>query len=218
MNPNTKSEFLYPHTDVCFVILVPHSKKQTLIRMLVASKSIRIICVTICLFGCLRILISRSSINKWIGLFLQTIGVYLSQYGIRRVHGIQNKIWAFSLVYYAIITTAIVSGILYSHLTKTAYEPNIDSLKDLIASDLNIWIPETVRLGDISDEVKLRLHYGNTNNLGGMFTTDSTQKNAYIFPRITAELYQLLRLTIYKTADKGSPHPYYIMKQPLCRY
>lgn len=144
-----RTTFLYPHYKECLRIVVPHLKSEKqFAEKLGNDGTVQSICLAIGLMFITKIILNRScQASNW----SHTLNVIFAElFGQKRPKASKKfweKVWNVQLVLLAIFSTSFLSAISYQTLVSVKYVKQIDTLDDLIKSDLKIFVEES-RSGD----------------------------------------------------------------------
>lgn len=135
-------EFLYPHGKNCLRIVVPRiKKKQMFLVKLIHNYNCQTICIVFCIFVLFKIVFGRSRLQTWLPDILSTLAIFLAQGKPIKSHRLWVSIWNGELVLFSLFSTAALSAICYKTIISTKYISQIDSLDDLVQSNLTILVP-----------------------------------------------------------------------------
>lgn len=144
------STFLYPHYKECLRFVVPHIKNEKQFAEKLANHSIvQSVCLSILLMFISKIILHGSC---RLHNFTHTFNVILAElFGQKRPKAstkVWEKMWNVQLLTIAIFSTALLSAISYETLVSVKYVKQIDTLDDLIESNLEIFV-EKFRSKDV---------------------------------------------------------------------
>lgn len=132
---------MYPHGVDCLSVLVPVLKQRDIFIFKVARyNATTLIIVTFLMIVVARVLIQRAPISNWFPELLITFGICLAQRNIKSPKSSHEFCWIVSVLLFAFAAVAMLSTILYQSLVLNQYLPEIDTIEQLAASDLNIFM------------------------------------------------------------------------------
>lgn len=151
-NLNT-SEGLYPHDKHCFLIIVPEQVKvQNFLTEVFNHGDVQSICFALLMFVLFRILIQRAYLNEWLSITFKTVQLFLVQGEIANRTVVESA-WSIILRGFSVIAISTISAILFNSLVNV--QPRqIDTIADLISSNLTVYIPES--LSSQFDQVNIK--------------------------------------------------------------
>lgn len=132
--------FTYPHDSNCLVVLVPKAKKNSFLLTIIQSKTVGLIFCVWLIFVILRIIISKRPAHLWISELLLTLGIFLSQHSIQNPKSKLELFWLIMVLVFTIIALALLAGDFYRSLVLPHYAMDINTIDQLIASNLTILI------------------------------------------------------------------------------
>lgn len=133
-------ESLYPHNRECLAIIVPTTSTSinSFVYKFARSSALKIIVAIFVILMVARIALLRSSYKIWFSEYFITWSIILQQNFIRKPKLMVEKIWIILILLFSIITTVLLSGTIYKTLVVPQFLPNIDTLDELMASNLSI--------------------------------------------------------------------------------
>lgn len=137
------SERLYPHDMHCFLIVVLDQMKiQNFLHHVFKHGDVQSICIALLVFALIRITIQRAYVDEWFSIVFKTLQLFLVQGQIVNRNGIEAA-WTVVLRGFSFIAISTTSAILFKSLVNV--QPNqIDTVADLIKSNLTVFIPESL--------------------------------------------------------------------------
>lgn len=141
-NAEEMNEFLYPHDKACFRIVVPRIKtEQDFFDKLSQNNVAQSICLSVLLIYISKIILNRSwRVHDWILTFFTIISSIFGQKRQKISTPLWETIWNAQLLLITIFSTAALSAISYQSLVSVKYNTQIDTINDLIESDLRIFV------------------------------------------------------------------------------
>lgn len=137
-----KTESLYPHEKDCVVVMVPKQLSlEEFLQKIVKEPDIQSICIVLIMFAIARIIIQKSPWKLWTAIFIKTLGIFLNQDKISNDTSAQLA-WDMNLRGFSVLATIALSVFIYKNLMSKEYV-EIDSIEDLIASNLTIFAPDS---------------------------------------------------------------------------
>lgn len=138
------SEYLYPHGSDCLSIIVPKDNKlESFLEKFLHDETIQSIFIIFFLFVLVRIILERSSMHKWFSDFFITLGIFLPQNFIKNISSNTVLIWLMGLLPFSVITTCLLSSIIYKTLVEKLFSPDMNTLDELIQSNLTLLLTNT---------------------------------------------------------------------------
>lgn len=139
-----KTEALYPHDMECLRFFVPQQFKiENVIKKFIQHGDVQAIGFALVVFVLARIFIQRAYWKDWHSITLNTLQFFLAQGQINNQNAVEDA-WANILRGFSLFAISTISAILYKSLVQV--QPHeIDTVADLIASNLTIIVPESLR-------------------------------------------------------------------------
>lgn len=136
------STFLYPHYKECLRIVVPLIKNERQFAEKLANHSVvQSICLSIVLMIISKIILHGSCrVRNWTHTFNVVLAELFGQKRPKASTKLWEKVWTVHIFTIAIFSTALLSAISYQTLVSVKYVKQIDTLDDLIKSDLKIFV------------------------------------------------------------------------------
>lgn len=137
---SSKLVYLYPHGADCLSVIVPRSQQHKLFLVEFArSHAIWAIGISFLLFTVVRCAITGEGLFP---SFIGTLATLLAQ-NFRLLQQTRSKyLWMVFVLIFAIISTNILSSILYLSLVNFEYTSEIDTMEQLDASGLTILVED----------------------------------------------------------------------------
>lgn len=139
------TEFIYPHTTECLKIVVPRIKtEQRFIVKLAQNSIVQSIGLTMALMFISKIILNHSyRVHDWTITFFSILAVLFGQKRQKVSKKSWETIWNGQLNLLVIFSTAALSAISYQSLVSVKYVNQIDTLQDLIKSNLKIFVEKS---------------------------------------------------------------------------
>lgn len=142
LNWNTDS--LYPHGKDCLLIIVPRqSQIGNLFTTVAKHGDIQTIGIVLAMFVLLRIIIQKSPFDQWFLIIFKTLQVFLAQ-GHMVNHNAAEATWSNNLRGFSLFGITTISAIICKSMINVEHG-EIDTIKDLIASNLSVAVPDTLQ-------------------------------------------------------------------------
>lgn len=149
--PKKSIEFLYPHITDCLRIIVPKfNDMRTFPNKLIRNQYCQALGLAFIIMTLFKAIFGRILIRKWQGNIFTTLSIFLAQSKITKSNqsnGSWESIWLGLLVTLSLITTAILSAVCYKTIVTVQFQKQINSLQDLIESNLTIFVPKMLAAG-----------------------------------------------------------------------
>lgn len=143
-----KSEALYPHDTYCLTAIVPQQGfSDHFLRKVVNNADTQAIFVVLFLFIIFRIILQKANWHQGFIISIKTFGVFLNQGRIDNDNQIEVA-WDINLRGFSLLATTALSAIIFKSLMN-AENNEINTIDDLIASNLTIYAPDYLRNQDI---------------------------------------------------------------------
>lgn len=140
---NLSTERLYPHDTDCLVFVVPQQiELENFFKKFMRNGNIQSICCVLLLFVVVRIIIQRAFFDQWLSITFNTLRLFLVQGRIENRNAVEVA-WTNILCGYSLIAITTISAILYKSLINMQHK-EIDTISELIASDLTVIVPKSV--------------------------------------------------------------------------
>lgn len=137
---NLSTERLYPHGEECVVVIVPkQNKPDNFLTKFTDNGDVQSVGLAMLTLIIARILIERASYRKWFAISFTTFGLLFNQAVVRNENFIESA-WTNIVKGFSAISTIALSAIIYNNLVNDRYS-EIDTIKDLIASNLTVIAP-----------------------------------------------------------------------------
>lgn len=139
------TEFVYPHYTDCLRIVVPRIKtEQKFAEKLAHNSIVQSICLTAVLMFISKIILNRSfSVHDWTHTLFSILATLFGQKRQKVSPKLWETIWNAQLLLTVIFSTAALSAISYQTLVSVKYVNQIDTLNDLIKSNLRIFVEKS---------------------------------------------------------------------------
>lgn len=135
---------LYPHGMDCMSVIVPKSKHHVLFIIQIAKrKALIAIAITFALFVILRSAVSGEGL--FTSLFV-TLEICLAQNFIRLWDRPSECFWMVSMLAFALFSAIMMSSMLFVSLVNYEYQPEIDTMEQLVESGLTILVEDHLNL------------------------------------------------------------------------
>lgn len=151
-NKMKNTEFLYPHDKQCFRIVAPRIKtEQRFLVKLVQNNIFEAVSLAMIMLFTSKLIFNRSSRRQhnwllWCILeFLSILAMFFGQKRPKCSNKISVTIWNIQLVSIVIFSTAALSAVCYQTLVSIRFVNQIDSLSDLIQSNLTIFVENSMK-------------------------------------------------------------------------
>lgn len=139
---NLNTERLYPHDTDCFLVVVPKQFKiQNFLKKVILNGDVQSIFCALVAFALVRIIIQRADSDEWFSITYKTLQFFLIQGQMVNRNSIEAA-WNIILRGFSVIAISTTSAILYNSLVNIQHH-EIDSIEDLISSNLTVFIPES---------------------------------------------------------------------------
>lgn len=140
---NWSTDVLYPHGKDCLLIIVPRQYQVgNFFTRVLKHGDMQSICAALLLFVLVRIIIQRAFWNEWFLIAFKTLQWFLAQGVILDRNAIEAA-WSHILRGFSLFGVTIISAILYNSLVNIQHG-EIDTIEDLIASNLSVAVPDTL--------------------------------------------------------------------------
>lgn len=150
-NFSENTERLYPHDKSCLLVVVPQETGiQNFMQKIGKNGDVQSICCVLLMFALVRIVIRRANVDEWFTIVFRTLQFCLIQGQILDRNAVEAA-WTIILRGFSVIAVSTISAILYKSLINV--QPRqIDTVADLVASNLPVCIPDTLssQLDDLS--------------------------------------------------------------------
>ncbi len=147
INGNGKelTEFLYPYEMKCLRIVVPRIKTtQRFVEKLCNNSVVQCVCLIVLVMFISKIILNRSlRVYDWAQTLFLIVAMLLAQKHPKVSTKLWETIWDVQVVVMVIFSTAALSAISYQTLVSVKYVPQIDTLNDLIDSNLSIYVEKS---------------------------------------------------------------------------
>lgn len=139
-NESAWYESLYPHNRECLAIIVPTTSTpiNSFVLKFIHSNVLKVIAAIFGILFVARIALLRSSYQIWFSDYFITMSIILQQNFVRQPKLMVEKIWIILILFFTIVTTVLLGGSIYKTLIVPQFVPNIDTLDELMASNLSI--------------------------------------------------------------------------------
>lgn len=139
-DPPTHPVDCYPHDFDCLSIVVPRSKEHVpFLKRIVGHNFTRAVMVVLLVFVIFRFCITG---ERWSRAIMVTIGLFLAQNFENIKMKPSEHLWTLFMIIFAFFSTTILSSILFSYLVNTQMLAEIDTLEQLAASGLPVYVSE----------------------------------------------------------------------------
>lgn len=144
-NDEDITEFMYPHDTECLRIVVPRIKtEQRFAEKLSHNSIVQSICLTALLMFISKIMLNRSyDVHDWTVTFFSLLAVLFGQKRQKVSPKLWETIWNAQLLLTVIFSTAALSAICYQTLVSVKYVNQIDTLNELIKSNLRVFVDKS---------------------------------------------------------------------------
>lgn len=146
-------DYLYPHRFDCLIALVPRRNVQVPVLLRVATNGeVQTIFIVYLAFVLAQLMIRKYPNAKQIitivnSVWFRTIGLCLAQTSDMDQSGDRLQLlWTVGLLVFSITSPVILAGVIYQSLVMAEWEPNIDTLDELVARNYTIYTVDI--LGD----------------------------------------------------------------------
>lgn len=140
---NWNTERLYPHGKDCLLIIVPRQYQVgNFFTTVVKHGDIQSIGIVLTIFVLVRIIIRKAHFNEWFLIAFKTLQMFLVQGDILNRNSVEAA-WSNILRGFSLFGITAVSAILYKSLINVEHG-EIDTIEDLIASNLTVAVPDTL--------------------------------------------------------------------------
>lgn len=148
-NSTAISDFLYPQDTECLRIVVPRIKKEQRFTVKLANNStIQSIGLLMLLMFLSKIILNRSyHPHDWALTFFSILAVLFGQKRQKISSKVWETIWNGQLNFIVIFATAALSAISYHTLISLKHVNQINTLNDLINSNLMIFVEKSKSVG-----------------------------------------------------------------------
>lgn len=141
---NWHTDRLYPHGKDCLLIIVPRQYRVgNFFTRVVKHGDIQSIGIVLTMFVFVRILMRRAFLDEWFFIAFKTLQLFLVQGEIVNRNAVEAA-WANILRGFSLFGVTAISAILYKSLINVEHG-EIDTIEDLIASNLSVAVPDTLR-------------------------------------------------------------------------
>lgn len=140
---NWSTDRLYPHGKDCLLIIVPRQYQVgNFITRVLKHGDMQSICAVLLLFVFVRIIIQKAFWYEWFLIALKTLQWFLAQGPILNRNTLE-AVWSHILRGFSLFGVTTISAILYNSLINVQ-QGEIDTIEDLIASNLSVAVPDTL--------------------------------------------------------------------------
>lgn len=135
-------EYLYPNDRDCLRVIVPtiQIKEQFLIKLFKNQKC-QSIFLGLFITAVAKIVFGKSNIRQWFQVFFETFGIFLAQKKVLPTNQLWGSILNGILIFYSLFSISTLSAICYETLVSSKYTKQIDTINDLMQSNLTILVP-----------------------------------------------------------------------------
>lgn len=141
---NEQTDELYPHDKECLTFFVPQQLRiQNFLKKVISHGDVQSISVALLMFVLVRIIIQRATWNDLHSITFNTIQLFLAQGKIVNRNAIEEA-WANILRGFSLFAIITISAILFKSLLNVKHN-DIDTIADLIASNLTIVVPQSLK-------------------------------------------------------------------------
>lgn len=139
-------ELLYPHTSRCIRIVVPQiTTRRGFFQKLWQNYIVLSVCLSVLLLLITKIVFNRSHrVQDWMQMFFSIIAALFGQIQQKITNKLSETIWNTVLILLIIFSTATLSAISYQSLISVKYVRQIDTLNDLMDSNLQIFVQKSL--------------------------------------------------------------------------
>lgn len=136
---------MYQHETECLRIVVPRIKTvQQFIVKLAKNSIVQLIALLVLLMFISKIILNRSyHVHDWTITFFSILAILFGQKRQQISNKTWETIWNGQLNLIVIFSTAALSAICYKSLISVKYVNQIDTLNDLIKSDLMVFVEKS---------------------------------------------------------------------------
>lgn len=140
---NWNTDQLYPHGKDCLLIIVPRQYQiGNFFASFLKNGDIQSIGIALSMFVFVRILIQKAFFHEWFLIAFKTLQQFLVQ-GNMLNHNAVEAAWSNILRGFSVFGITAISAILYNSLINVQHS-EIDTIEDLIASNLSVAVPDTL--------------------------------------------------------------------------
>lgn len=140
---NWPTDRLYPHGKDCLLIIVPRQYQLgNFFARIVKHGDIQSIGVVLMMFVLARIVIRKAYVDEWFLIAFETLQMFLVQGTIINRNAVEAA-WSNILRGFSVFGITAISAILYKSLINVEHG-EIDTIEDLIASNLSVAVPDTL--------------------------------------------------------------------------
>lgn len=140
---NWSTQRLYPHGKDCLLIIVPRQYQVgNFFTRFVKHGDIQLIGVVLTMFVIVRIIIRKAFLDEWFLIAFKTLQMFLVQGEIANRNAVEAA-WSNILRGFSLFGVTAISAILYKSLINVEHG-EIDTIEDLIASNLSVAVPDTL--------------------------------------------------------------------------
>lgn len=140
---NYSTERLYPHGKDCLLIIVPRQYQVgSFLTRVLKHGDIQSIGIVLMLFVLVRIIIQKAFWYEWFSIAFKSLQLFLAQGEISDRNAVEGA-WSSILGGFSVFGITAISAILYNSLINVRHG-EIDTIEDLIASNLNVAVPDTL--------------------------------------------------------------------------
>ena len=134
--------FLYPHLKECFRIVVPQIKTtRQIVEKLSHNKIVQSILLCLLLLIIVRMLLNWSQgVHNYTDTFYSIFAALLGQQEQKMSPKLWKNLYTTMILYFAVIFIASLSAISYKALVSVEYVKQLDTIDDLINSNLRILV------------------------------------------------------------------------------
>lgn len=142
------SEALFPHDIDCLTAIVPQQEiSNHFLHKLVLYADAQAICIALLLFIVFRIILQKARWSESSTILFKTFGVFLNQNRIENDNQVKSA-WEINLRGFSLLATTALSTFIFKSII-TADSREINTIDNLIASNLTIYAPNYLRRQDI---------------------------------------------------------------------
>lgn len=139
-----KTDRLYPHGKDCLLIIVPRQYQVgNLFTTVVKNGDIQCIGIVLSMFVLARIIIEKALLREWFLVTFKTLQLFLSQGHVLN-HNTAESAWSTLLRGFSLFGITTISAIICKNMISVQHK-ELDTIDDLIASNLSVAVPETLQ-------------------------------------------------------------------------